>query len=71
MSAAYGRPDAKIIGYDTSESAYDLSVICDECSEEHGDGGGSAVYEGDEWGGPLPCCSVCGRELSELVEVAS
>lgn len=59
----------RIIGYDTSSSAYDLSVICAECSDEHGDEGGSPLYEDDEWGGPLPRCSHCGCALLELKSV--
>jgi len=39
------RSDDEIIGYDTSASAYDLSVVCAECADKHGDGGGSAVTE--------------------------
>jgi hypothetical protein len=57
-----------IIGYDTSSSAHDLSVICEACSDEHGDGGGSPIYDGDEWGGPIPACSHCGEALSGLVQ---
>ena len=59
------------IGYDTSEDAYTLSVICEECSDEHGDGGGAAMYAGEEWGGPLPTCTHCGCILEQLIEVQS
>lgn len=57
----------KIIGYDTSKSAYDLSVICEECSDHVGDGGGSLIYEGDEWGGTTPKCTECDFPLEGLV----
>lgn len=60
-----------IVGYDTSAAAHDLSAICAACSDEHGDGGGTPLYAGDEWGGPLPDCSHCGQVLADLTEVAS
>lgn len=56
----------KIIGYDTSRSAYDLSVICEDCADSVGDGGGSPIYEGDIWGGITPKCSECNSELEGL-----
>lgn len=62
------RETERILGYDTSESAYDLSVICFPCSEENGDRHGSILYVGDDWGGPLPRCEVCGDVMDELTE---
>lgn len=59
-----------IIGYDTSSSIHDLSVVCADCADYHGDGGGSALYEGEEWGGCAPSCSHCGETLL-VTEVAS
>ena len=57
----------KIIGYDTSQDAYDLSVICEDCSDHVGDMGGSPIYEGDEWGGIAPKCSECNYYLEGLI----
>lgn len=59
------------VGYDTSTSAFELSAICAECSDDYGDDGGTALYAGEEWGGPLPECRICRRVLSDLVEVSS
>ena len=58
---------AILLGYDTSESAQDLSVLCADCGE-HGDG--TEIFAGDTWGGyDLPRCEDCGRELAvTLVE---
>lgn len=58
-----------IIGYDTSEDAYDLSVLCAECSDQHGDEHGTPLYAGDEWGGEMPRCKHCGAELEGLTTV--
>ena len=30
-----------------------------------------ADIEDIEWGGPIPCCEVCGAALDDLIEVAS
>jgi hypothetical protein len=57
----------KIIGYDTSESASDLSIVCSDCHQESD--GGEILHEGDEWGGIVPDCSRCGGAIIGLTHV--
>ena len=64
--------DREIIGYDTSNDAHDLSVICADCAEERGDEGGSPIYAGDEWGvvGDEHRCKYCRADLSDAGLIA-
>jgi hypothetical protein len=67
-----GRTDEtrRVVGIDTSEDMYDLSIVCASCYEAGEIGSeGSELYEGDEWGGPVPECTVCGGEIRGLCEV--
>lgn len=55
----------KIIGYDTSESANTISVLC----TKHGNTrSGSPIAKGDEWASMASgdhCCARCGRDLAD------
>lgn len=61
-----------LIGYDTSADMHNLSVICAECADTEGDGGGAPIYRGEEWGAhEAPRCARCGADLDvRLVETS-
>jgi hypothetical protein len=62
----------RIVGVDTSEDMHHLSIVCPSCYEAGEIGSeGVELYEGEEWGGPVPDCAVCGAEIHGLVEVES
>jgi hypothetical protein len=64
--------EARIVAYDMSTSAYDLRLVCATCGDAGESAPGApALYEGEEWGGPVPPCEVCGCQIDGLEEVAS
>lgn len=56
------------VAYDYSESAHDPRLRCPECDDELA---APALYAGEEWGGPIPDCEICGATITGLVEVDS
>lgn len=71
LDPAYRNPP-ELIGYDTSEHMYNLSVVCADCgppTEDH-----SLLYAGDEWGAEkwdVPRCTHCNTPLDKLVIVSN
>lgn len=62
----------RIVAYDMSTGPWDLHLVCADCGDEgHADPGAPALYEGEEWGGTVPACDVCGADIAGLKEVQS
>ena len=58
--------EEKVVAYDISEDKDNLALLCPDCGSPED---GSLLFEGEEWGGPVPLCNACGREIEGLVSV--
>ena len=50
----------EIIGFDITEDANDLRVVCVDCAENYD---GEPLVKGEEWGGDYCECEKCGDSL--------
>ena len=68
----YAQSQSKPIAYDQSRTMHDLAIVCAACARKTASKDlGNEIYEGEEWGGPIPHCERCGCEIEGLMEVES
>lgn len=56
-----------VVAIDTSRDEHRLSLLCPDCGSA---ADGTPLYGGEEWGGTVPDCAACGREIQGLTEVS-